>query len=314
MFKNHPWFGVGVDRYGAYFKEFRDKQYPLNYGFDITSTNAHNVPIQIFATAGIFAGIAYLLLISFVFYCGLKGIRKFEGSNKVLFASIFAAWLAYQAQSIISIDNIGIAVWGWLLAGVIVGVYAKSNFEIMESKRLIKGTQFAGTLTSGFLVMVSLVLIVTLYQGEYNMFQQRARYNPQIAENREPFHQYAVKTLTTPLVDPYYKMTTGAYLVSNMYVDEGMKVLLEEYKLDPRNLDNLGILADFSLKLNQINDAIKYRKEIYLLDPWNAKNLLELGRLYKATGQLTEMSDVLQKILAFAPNTPEATSAKIDLI
>ena len=62
MFKDSPLTGVGVDRYGAYFKQFREVGYPLKYGFEITSSNAHNTFIQIFAMAGFFAGIFYCLL------------------------------------------------------------------------------------------------------------------------------------------------------------------------------------------------------------------------------------------------------------
>jgi O-antigen ligase len=314
MFMNDPIFGVGVDRYGAYFKEFRDKQYALNYGFDITSTNAHNVPIQLFATAGVFVGMIYIALIVFIFIRGIKGIRALQGSNQVLFASVFAAWLAYQAQSIVSIDNIGIAVWGWLLGGVVIGVSSQASTTEDSLTNQPKVSANIGSLVSGVLVISTLVLCVTLYRVEYNMFQQRARYNPQIVENRVPFYEYAVKTLDTPLLEPQYKMMTGTYLVSNMYVNEGMEVLQEVYKSDPRNLDNLGILATFSAQLSQFDNAIKYRKEIITLDPWNGKNYLELGRIYKSLGRFEEMESMRQKIDSFAPNTPEAKSANSDLI
>lgn len=314
MFMNNPVFGVGVDRYGAYFKEFRDKQYSLNYGFDITSTNAHNVPIQLFATAGVFVGMTYVALIVFIFIRGIKGIRALKGSNQIAFTSVFAAWLAYQAQSIVSIDNIGIAVWGWLLGGIIIGVSSQASTSEDSSKKQIKDGTNLGTLVSGVLIISTLVLSISLYRGEYNMFQQRARYNPEIMENRVPFYEYAVKTLDTPLLEPYYRMTTGTYLVSNMYVNEGMEVLQGVYKSDPRNLDNLGILATFSAQMNQLENAIKYRKEIINLDPWNGKNYLELGRIYKALGRIQEMELMRQKIVSFAPSTPEAISANSDLI
>jgi len=314
MFINNPIFGVGVDRYGAYFKEFRDKQYALNYGFDITSSNAHNVPIQLFATAGVFVGMIYIFLIYFIFIRGIKGIRKLQGSNQVLFTSVFAAWLAYQAQSIVSIDNIGIAVWGWLLGGVIIGVSSQSSSNESTVNKQPRKSANLGTLVSGVLVISTLVLNISLYRGEYNMFQQRARYNPQIVENRVPFYEYAVKTLDTTLLEPYYRMMTGTYLVSNMYVNEGMEVLQEVYKSDPRNLDNLGILATFSTQLGQFENAVKYRKEIITLDPWNGKNYLELGKIYKTLGRFQEMELMRQKIVSFAPNTPEASSANSDLI
>ena len=63
MFWENPLFGVGLDRYGAYFKEFREVNYPLRYGYEITSSNAHNTLIQIFATGGVMVGISYLCVL-----------------------------------------------------------------------------------------------------------------------------------------------------------------------------------------------------------------------------------------------------------
>ena len=76
MFKDHKFFGVGVDNYGAFFKEYRDAQYSLNYGYGITSSNAHNVFIQNFATGGIFVGVFYILLQIIILYKGVKLIKN----------------------------------------------------------------------------------------------------------------------------------------------------------------------------------------------------------------------------------------------
>ena len=48
MFTSNPIFGVGMDRYGSYFMQYRYVVYPLNYGFEITSSNAHNTFLQFF--------------------------------------------------------------------------------------------------------------------------------------------------------------------------------------------------------------------------------------------------------------------------
>ena len=66
MLKKHPIFGVGLDRYGYYFPELKDKIYPIRFGYETTVNNAHNVFLQFFATAGIFVGITYLTLTMFV--------------------------------------------------------------------------------------------------------------------------------------------------------------------------------------------------------------------------------------------------------
>jgi len=89
MFKSNFWFGVGPDRYGANFKAYREMNYALTYGFDITSTNAHNVPIQIFATAGVFAGLAYISIILFTIWSAIKGLKTLKNEKNVLLILIF---------------------------------------------------------------------------------------------------------------------------------------------------------------------------------------------------------------------------------
>ena len=51
------------------------------------------------------------------------------------------------------------------------------------------------------------------------------------------------------------------------------------------------------------------RKSIEKLDPWNAKNYLQLMILYNTVGDVTNAQLTLDKILSFAPDTNEAKSA-----
>ena len=320
MLQNHPWFGVGFDRYGAYFKEYREIDYPLNYGFTITSTNAHNVPIQIFATQGLFVGVLYLLILAFIAWRGIKGIKDRAGTDRLLVASIFSAWLAYQAQSLISIDNIGISVWGWLLGGAVVGLSIEKSQEksnsgnVPRNKNKAPQFNFKQTASSAVFVIIAMVLIIPSYRGEKNMFDTRMRFNPQAAENKAPLHEYAIKTLNTSLLEPSYKITVGSYLITSGFVDEGMKALTEVAKSDPRNLDALMYLAEFNQQMNKLNEANKYRLQIAKYDPWNAANYLQLGRNYKALGDIANMNAMREKINSFASKTQEATQANSELI
>jgi O-antigen ligase len=133
MLKDHVLFGVGLDNYGSFFKQYREVGYPLKYGYSLTSNNAHNVFIQQFATGGIFVGFVYLVLMAFVFIRGLKGLNQCKDNQRLLVGTFFVAWLAFQAQSIISIDNIGITIWGWVLGGVVVGLSNQSTAKRCSS-------------------------------------------------------------------------------------------------------------------------------------------------------------------------------------
>jgi O-antigen ligase len=98
MFLKNPLTGVGLDRYGANFNQYKDSQFVVERGFELMSSNAHNIFIQIFATGGIFLGISYLSILLYVSYIGLSGIKRLKGDRRVLLTGVYAAWLAYLAR------------------------------------------------------------------------------------------------------------------------------------------------------------------------------------------------------------------------
>jgi tetratricopeptide (TPR) repeat protein len=317
MLKNNLFFGVGIDNYGSYFKQYREKQYSLNYGFDITSSNAHNVPIQIFSTGGIFVGILYLSILFYIFYRGLYLLKNSSGLERLFGANIFCAWIAFQAQSIISIDNIGIAIWGWLLGGTVIGLSTlntetNSGMHNSNSKSSINTLQ---PLISGTATIIAIILCSLLFHGESNMFKLRSNFNPSITTQSPAFAQLADETLKLYLIDPYYKYGVATWIAATGGSNEiiGEQEIISLLKKDSKNLEYLNRLAMLYEKTGKYNDSISIREKISVLDPWNAKNYLNLGLNYKAINNLDRMNEMLNKIESFAPNTPEATSARIQL-
>jgi tetratricopeptide (TPR) repeat protein len=146
------------------------------------------------------------------------------------------------------------------------------------------------------------------------MFQQRIRFNPQDSNLRSTFHDYAIKTINQPLVEPYYKIISGNYLLSNGFTGEGSMILEDYIKYDPRNLDALISLARYYENSGNIQSANNLRLQIAKYDPWNAVNYLQLGRNYKALGDLENMNKMREKINSFASKTQEATQANSELI
>ncbi len=316
MFKSNFWFGVGPDRYGANFKAYREMNYALTYGFDITSTNAHNVPIQIFATAGVFAGLAYFSIIFFTIWCAIKGLRTLKNEKQFALAIVFAGWLAFQAQSLVSIDNIGISVWGWFLSGCVIAL----SMSEQESGSAIKNKNHrnqilvAQPIFSGAFLLIALILIVPLYRGEVNMYSTRAAFNPQNENNRSPLHDFAVKTINSPLIDPYYAFMSATYLIQTGFIDEGLAELKSLNKSDPKNLDVLNYLSSVTAQQENYSESSRYRMEMVNLDPWNAKNYLALGLIYKIQNDKANMEKMLLKIESFAGSTPEAETARKELV
>lgn len=320
MFKQNPLFGVGMDRYGFYFKQFREVSYPLSYGFEITSSNAHNTFIQLFSTGGVFLGLSYLVLNGYVLRRAVYGLKNLSGNNQLLFAGIFSAWIAFHAQSLVSIDNIGISIWGWVLGGSIIGLSLSENSNNGEDRRQFLGKQneinLNRVLISGALGLVVVFLVTFLYKGEISSFKARSIYYLNSQSDRDTYKMLQLKSINSTLIDPSYSLESAKSLVENGYIDEGVEAIKKLHVNDPRYQDAISALALIYEKTNQVPKAIEYRLKIVKLDPWNPVNYLQLGKDYKLQGDLTSSRAMLDKILSFSTGVnggPIAEQAKKEL-
>ena len=316
MLNSHPFFGIGIDRYGSYFKEYREVDYPLNVGFQLTSSNAHNTFIQFFATGGIFLGITYLVLNLFVLYRSIVGIKNLKGNQRLYLVGILSAWISFHAQSLVSIDNIGISIWGWVLAGSIIGLSSSADTLERENEFYLKKKRndinIVQALISGISSILILCLVVLLYRGESNSYKGGVSLNLNDEASRTYFRDLQLKVLNTPLNDYSYKLFAASKLIDAGF-EEGLTEAEKLYKIDPRNLDALALLSNANERLGNLPKAIEFRKAIAELDPWNAENYLALGRYYKSQGNSTESKLMLDKILSFAANHPIAEQAAKEL-
>jgi O-antigen ligase len=322
MFINKPFTGVGLDRYGAYFKEFREVGYPLRYGFSLTSSNAHNTFIQFFSTGGIFVGVAYLLLMASVLLTGLNLVKRSQGDERKISLTLLTAWIGFQAQSVISIDNIGISVWSWLLSGTIYGLNLSSlaaknsrSFPqiIPKTKQRVHIEIFQPVLSLLFIVPFAAISIF-LHQSEFKSYLIRGLVQSQVAEDKAMVDKYARDLLANKLADPTYQFSAALSLVNIGKLSDSKIIINNLSKADPRNLEYLTWIAKYEEEIaKNYQESMRIRNIIATLDPWNASNYLEIGKLYKKNNDLVGMNSMLEKILSFAPNDDIARVAKQEL-
>lgn len=319
MFKDNFFTGIGSDRYGAYFMQYREADYSLRYGFELTSSNAHNTFIQFFATGGIFLGVAYITLQIWVLFNALKGIKNSNGSTRMLLAGLFGSWVAFHAQSLVSIDNLGVSIWGWVLGGSIIGtstsISSQADFPKAEVVRKSQINLKRVFISTGVLIPVA-VLISILYRGENNAFKASIPYQAFAPNARDAYKQLQLNGINATLVDPNYTIKMANNLIQSGYVPEGIEALKKVHELDPRNLDAVNLLATTYEAYQQPNQAILYREKMVKLNPWNAVNYLLLGQNYKKIGNFKKSQEILDKILSFSSGVnggPIAEQAKKDL-
>jgi hypothetical protein len=129
---DNPFTGVGFDSYGDWYRFSRSASAMIMPGPKTITNSAHNVNIDIFSYGGFPLILAYFGLMVLAGISILKVIKRTTGYDKY-FIPLATAWACYQAQAMISINQIGLAVWGWALTGAVIG-YERATRETNESK------------------------------------------------------------------------------------------------------------------------------------------------------------------------------------
>jgi hypothetical protein len=110
------WTGVGFDSLGDWYRRMREPQALELPGIDTVINAAHNVPLDILSFGGWPLFVIYFALLLITAFESIKFAARLMEYDSV-FIALFATWVCYQLQSVISINQIGIGFWGWLLSG-----------------------------------------------------------------------------------------------------------------------------------------------------------------------------------------------------
>jgi hypothetical protein len=129
--ESHPFTGVGMDSFGDWYRRSRDLHAIELPGVNTVVNAAHNVPLDMFAFGGWPLLMTYLSIMGVAGLAAAKLIIRNKAYDPIL-AVLVTAWVGYQVQSIISINQIGLAVWGWLLSGTLIAYERSTRFETTE--------------------------------------------------------------------------------------------------------------------------------------------------------------------------------------
>ena len=313
MFTSHPWFGVGLDRYAAYFSKYRDSKYPLIYGYQQTVNNAHNVFIELFATGGIFVGLIYIALILFIGRRAFIAWKMYNGYEQIMVAGVIAGWVVFVAQSIISVDNLSVSIWGWILGGLLVGVSHTKTEGRPEQLKKIRQTKRVMNFRQPTILVVLFatftIVVVPMYETESRMRYFQSIAVPTSTSQFPIYNQIARKTFDTPLMNPDYKVLIAFNVTNSGDLLKGIAFFKKVLKADPRRHDAAQFLGTIYEHLNDFHNAIKYRLLASELNPAGADNLLLLEKDYLAVNDERAAKTVLASILAIAPGTKIAGEA-----
>ena len=141
MTLEHPLLGVGLDSFGDWYRRMRTIEATLRRGPEVTSNAAHNVLLDFSSNGGFPLVTIYLALMALTVVASVKLLIRMKTFDPFV-TGLVSVWLAYQAQSIISLNQLGLAVWGWIISGLIIGYEIHTRIQppaIVEKPQSSKG-------------------------------------------------------------------------------------------------------------------------------------------------------------------------------
>ena len=318
MMQNHPWLGVGVDSYGEYFRRSKPLALILSNGPELMTNNSHSTPFQLGATLGVPFFLIYISLQIYVIIRFIKAFRNPAENARPLLA-LFSVWVAFQLQSLISLDQLGLSIWGWVLGAAIIGLSFDSANSVVPPvvkgpKKVERTKEVAPAfLKPGIAIGAIVGFMIALVPIRADLAMKAAIETPWSKED-EASKQTRLVNLTAAIKTLEYDPTYVSQAITEVYrmgkIEEGLALAKAGAALHPESFDSQFMVVDM-LEQNQLwKDAIPYRKRTSELDPMNWNVWMAYARDLENTGDKVGAKFALNKVLEFTNDPKFIADAK----
>ena len=274
MFQENFLFGVGLDSFGDKYRLYREIEAIQSRGTAMFGTNnAHNTFLQLGATGGIFLLATYLSLILFTIWRAVIALKR--SPDRKLVSGLFAIWLVLQLQSLISIDQIGVAVWSWIIGGCLVGI-SNANIEKSNNQNHRKMPNTIELRRKPILLAIPLIFsfvagfaLLPTVSNDLNIRQKiiqlvNSRDSTQALQNANSLYGEA---LSSP--EPALGIVAIEYLLQSGANNLALSLAQNNVKKFPNSFEAWHALAACYETLGQKQNAIDPREVSIRLDPLN---------------------------------------------
>jgi hypothetical protein len=198
----------------------------------------------------------------------IKVLRRLEHYDLV-FAIISSAWVGYQLQSLISINQIGLATWGWLMGGALIGYEKMTRNTITQEKldhrekkkNTTKESVISANLLAGVGAMVGALIAVPPLSADMAFASATRSGNFELVK--------------AALVPSYLHPESSARLVNLVQILENSKLneqareyALKAVQYNPNDFNSW--LALYSIQASTEDEKAKALENLKRLDPLNS--------------------------------------------
>jgi len=119
-------FGVGIEGFGDLFRIHRDEKSLEVINESVWTNSAHNVYLDFALSFGLIALLLFLAIKMIVLTVAVRCLKASQYRFDA-YMGLFLAWVSYEIQAMVSINHLGIGIWGWFFTGLIFGGAAISK-------------------------------------------------------------------------------------------------------------------------------------------------------------------------------------------
>ena len=318
MMQTHPWLGVGVDSYGEYFRRSKPLALILSNGPELMTNNAHSTPFQLGATLGVPFFLIYTALQIYIIIRFVKAFKDPSANAKPLLG-LFAIWVAFQLQSLISLDQLGLSVWGWVLGAAIIGLSFDGETAVIpvpvKGPKKIERTKEVppAFLKPGIAIGAILGFLIALLPMRADLDMKAAMETPWSQED-EASKQTRLANLTASIKTLEHDPTYVSQAITEVYkmgkIEEGLALAKEGAALHPESFDSQFMVVDMLEQNQRWAEALPYRKRTTELDPMNWIVWMAYARDLENTGDKVGAKFALNKVLEFTNDPKFIADAK----
>ena len=268
-FVNNPIVGVGLDGFGDWYRNYRGIISAFRTGTSRTTNSAHNIFLDVASGGGILLLIPTLAIFIYAALVSIKALRKVENQDPV-FVGLIAVWVGYLVQSLISINQIGVGIWGWIFTGVISG-YARclgvaerpglnSSFKVNNFKNSGKREFAKLDAKSSISVFILGTLGFTL-----SFLPFKADMDIRAAYNRGDLRSM-IEALDSPGVTSFHLSQVTFQAGQSGFPDQGDEVSKKLVLRFPRDFG--GWITRYSRSGNDLSSSLIAKQKVESLDPY----------------------------------------------
>lgn len=306
MFTTSPLTGLGFGMYPSMYTLHRSVESVQDLPTGIVADDAHSLPLNLLAEGGVLLGVAYTAFLVTIGVALVTALRRLHGDDRMLAGAIGGAWIAYQGQSLISIDVPGLMPWNYVLAallvilsgatyrkGIQVGKQGEPFLSMRRSRAQERRLRYA-------LVAATFLAVPGIWWSSQPLRADVVAEQGMSALDRQEFQVAASLFEEAHTRFPYssaHLSRLGAAVGNTGRPEDGVSLMIEATMLDPYDRSALANAATNADRIGDSEAATDLWDRLLILDRYNVVHLTNAAAFFLAEGELRRSEELLERAL-----------------